>query len=125
MKLKIVFFAFLTLPILASEPKTSACLSSTASTENPKILMPNYETVLAILNSNNNGRTFSNLKVNETISLGLAGQEVSREEVVLFLFEITKSRNVPELSLKASALIDVAQAVVKRPELAQTNSRNK
>lgn len=123
MKLKIVFFALISLPILASEPKTSACLPSAASVENLKIQMPNYETILAILNSNNEGRLFSNLENNKTIALGLADKKVVREEVVSFLFETTGCRNVPVLSLKVSAIIDVVKAVERRPGLAQINNR--
>ncbi len=85
-----------------------------------KIRMPNFATILAVLNSNNvDGVSFLNVDRNATIACGLANQELSREEIVLFLFRKTKSRNPVEISSKVAFLI----SSVKYPGLEQKDSR--
>ena len=121
MKLKIVLLTLISLPVWSSERPTRPA--------SPTFQMPNEATVLAILNSNNEGNTFTNLEHNQTIAKTLADQRKYRREIVSLLFEITQSTKVVELSLKASHLIDGAKFVADnanfRQEYMPKNSEQK
>jgi hypothetical protein len=120
MKLQIALLALFTLPLMGSEPHT---LPHLAATE-PKTKLPNFATILAVLNQNNMPRDcFFNRDLNPIIAEALAGQELTRMELSMRLHRLTQNRERlhvdPNCSAKANFIMCIARHVLEHPEDAQ------
>jgi hypothetical protein len=113
MKFKIAVLSIISLPFLASELKRPT----------QKIQMPKFATVLEILNSNNDDKSFSDQKKNELIARRLAGQNLYPEAVIMLLYSNTETESIQNLAEKANRLIDAARADEKRPGLKQPDRK--
>lgn len=116
MKLKIALFTLISLPLWASEPST---ILPTYSLIEIKYPMPNQATILALLNSNNEGPTFTNPGHNQAIAAALADQPKSKKDILECFVKTTRSAQAVEMSLKADHLLDGARFALNNPNFRQ------